>query len=777
MQRVASAGNTAAVTRPRKERRVTYVVRSSDEATHCSGVNALQVGSSFLDDSGTSGEGDKLFSGSRDGTIKRWDLQSTEPSCGATFESHVDWVNDMVLLGDDILVSGSSDTSIKAWRAYSSGECVRTFRRHGDYVTALASATDTNVIASGGLGGEVYVWDLEAASAPLARPAGDGNAESTSGSNGGSYGSLGGAGPGRPATGSSASAASNVSDRSHNGGGTLLLPDGSISDLSYTPVAAKGHKESVYALAMNSTGTVLVSGGTEKALRVWDPRTGKKQWKLKGHTDNVRAILLDPSGRLCLSGSSDSIIRLWDVGQQRCIHSYAVHTDSVWALAGNPASNTIYSGGRDGCIYLTDLVSRESVLIAVEKQPVLRLALHGKDWIWAATTSSALRKWSTESPEEGRQLRTSSSFKAGSGLARMRSSIDESALPEPVNERADLVIEGSAGILRHTVLNDRRRVLTKDSDGIVKLWEITRGAVIEDFGKVSFEEKEKELFEKVSVSPWFTMDTRLGSIAVHLDTPQCFSAEMYALDCNVEGASEEVKINLGQHTLRGLFEHWLARNHCSTALPNGDALNGTLPEAPVDGGAASASSGEDVPGDEPWLDGVLPAFQFSRTCPPSIITEGTHGGPWRRKATDLLGTEGPREIPQWCIDATLHNKLPLREPPKCSFFLAPHEGSSLSPLPQGKLTAPRILRIQKVMNYVVERLGLVPTDEDDSSSTINGGTGIAAHATKRPLNSQAVEILCNDEVLLPDASLATIRAYVWKKPEDLSLFYRTAQPR
>ena len=34
----------------------------------------------------------------------------------------------------------------------------------------------------------------------------------------------------------------------------------------YAPTIAKGHKESVYALAMNDAGTMLVSGGTEKVL-------------------------------------------------------------------------------------------------------------------------------------------------------------------------------------------------------------------------------------------------------------------------------------------------------------------------------------------------------------------------------------------------------------------------------------------------------------------------------------------------------------------------------
>ena len=85
-------------------------------------------------------------------------------------------------------------------------------------------------------------------------------------------------------------------------------------------------------------------------LRVWDPRSGAKQWKLKGHTDTVKALVVDPTGRLCLSGSSDAVIRLWDVGQQRCITSFAVHTDSVWALAADPSFRSVYSGGRDGCV-------------------------------------------------------------------------------------------------------------------------------------------------------------------------------------------------------------------------------------------------------------------------------------------------------------------------------------------------------------------------------------------------------------------------------------------
>ena len=42
-------------------------------------------------------------------------------------------------------------------------------------------------------------------------------------------------------------------------------------------------------------GTVIVSGSTEKVLRVWDPRTCAKLMKLKGHTDNVKVEIRNVS--------------------------------------------------------------------------------------------------------------------------------------------------------------------------------------------------------------------------------------------------------------------------------------------------------------------------------------------------------------------------------------------------------------------------------------------------------------------------------------------------
>ncbi|CAK9201146.1 unnamed protein product [Sphagnum troendelagicum] len=764
MHRVGSAGNNANAARPRKERRLTYVLRDSNDAKHCSGINCLIL-------PGVEGGGDggqHLFSGSRDGTLKRWELSNESAVCGATFESHVDWVNDVVVASNDTLVSCSSDTTLKTWRAYANdGECTRTFRQHSDYVTSLASAHQSNIVASGGLGCEVFIWDLEAAMVPLARASNEAADESK-------Y-------DGFP------SGLSVSTDRSSTANSNINAPGATLPN-SYVPIPAKGHKESVYALAMNDTGTVLVSGGTEKAVRVWDPRSGAKQMKLKGHTDNVRALLLDPTGRFCLSGSSDSIIRLWDLGQQRCIHSYAVHTDSVWTLASTPSFSHVYSGGKDLSVYVTDLATRESTLLCTEKQPVLRLALQGDEWLWVTTTDSALNKWPSREQASLKAFQRASSFVAGSlPFTRARACMDGSA-PVPLYTHPASTIPGTAGIVRHSILNDRRHVLTKDAIGNVKLWEITRGTVITDFGKVSFEDKEKELFEMVSVPAWFTMDTRLGSISVHLDTPQCFSAEMYAADLHVPGASEELKLNIGQETLRGLMASWMARRRQRTSIISATA-NGD-----VESGVGEHRSDHRPPTDDSHDDvinihqpSVLPAFDFSNSSPPSIITEGSQGGPWRKKASELDGSEDEKELPWWVIDCVLHNRLPPRENAKCSFFLQPCEGTSLQILTQGKLSAPRILRMHKVANYVLEKLVPDRPLEDSASEGVStaGQQGSQqavgnSYGSHRPGSrvwqpvKPVVEVLCNNQVLPPEMSLATVRAYIWKKPEDLYLHYRIA---
>ncbi|KTG06538.1 hypothetical protein cypCar_00049101, partial [Cyprinus carpio] len=232
----------------------------------------------------------------------------------ASMEHHTDWVNDIVLCcNGKTLISASSDTTVKVWNAHK-GFCMSTLRTHKDYVKALAYAKDKELVASAGLDRQIFLWDVNTLTALTA------------------------------------------------------------SNNTVTTSSLSGNKDSIYSLAMNQMGTVIVSGSTEKVLRVWDPRTCAKLMKLKGHTDNVKSLLLNRDGTQCLSGSSDGTIRLWSLGQQRCIATYRVHDEGVWALQVNEAFTHVYSGGRDRKIYCTDLRSPDiRVLICEENAPVLKV--------------------------------------------------------------------------------------------------------------------------------------------------------------------------------------------------------------------------------------------------------------------------------------------------------------------------------------------------------------------------------------------------------------------
>ncbi|KAM7511778.1 hypothetical protein LguiB_010653 [Lonicera macranthoides] len=716
MHRVGSAGNTTNSVRSRREKRLTYVLNDADDTKHCAGINCLAVLKSSVSDGC-----DFLFTGSRDGRLKRWALAEDDATCSATFESHVDWVNDAVLAGGNTLVSCSSDTTVKAWNCLSDGTCIKTFRQHSDYVTCLAAGEkNSHIVASGGLGGEVFIWDLEAALAPVTKSSDETEDDSSNGING--------SGNSLPI-----SSLRNIST-SNSISLHTAQPQG------YVPIAAKGHKESVYALAMNDSGNLLVSGGTEKVVRVWDPRNGSKTMKLRGHTDNIRSLLLDSTGRFCLSGSSDSMIRLWDLGQQRCIHSYAVHTDSVWALASTPSFSHVYSGGRDLSLYLTDLATRESILLCTKEHPIQQLALHD-DGVWVATTDSSVHRWPAEARDPQKVFQRGGSFLAGNlSFSRARASL-EGSTPVPVYREPSFSITGTPGIVQHEILNNRRHVLTKDTAGSLKLWEITRGIVVEDYGEVPFDKKKEDLFEMVSIPAWFTIDTRLGSLSVHLDTPQCFSAEMYSADLNIIGKPEDDKINLGRETLKGLLSHWLTKRRQrfgSQAPANGDvsspkdittSRSHILSRVEVDG--TSNAENDSV---------VYPPFQFSADSPPSIITDGSQSGPWRKKITDLDGTEDEKDFPFWILECMLNNRMPPRENTKCSFYLHACEGSSFQILTQGKLSAPRILRIHKVVNYVVEKMVL---DKPLDSLHTDGHTQKPWQKLK-----PSIEILCNDQASL-----------------------------
>ena len=76
----------------------------SNSEGHRFGINALA--------SSSNGE---LFTGGRDGTVRCWDGLPSSATLQRTLDEHSDWVNDVVVSGDDLVITCSSDQTVMLW--------------------------------------------------------------------------------------------------------------------------------------------------------------------------------------------------------------------------------------------------------------------------------------------------------------------------------------------------------------------------------------------------------------------------------------------------------------------------------------------------------------------------------------------------------------------------------------------------------------------------------------------------------------------------------------
>ncbi|KAL1919079.1 uncharacterized protein VTP21DRAFT_2460 [Calcarisporiella thermophila] len=95
----------------------------------------------------------------------------------------------------------------------------------------------------------------------------------------------------------------------------------------------RGHKDGVMALQLDECKNLLITGGYDCTVKVWDLMTGECIRTMTGHTRCVRALQFD-SCKL-VTGSMDKTLRIWNYHTGKCIRVLEAHTDGIVCLHFN----------------------------------------------------------------------------------------------------------------------------------------------------------------------------------------------------------------------------------------------------------------------------------------------------------------------------------------------------------------------------------------------------------------------------------------------------------
>jgi len=102
--------------------------------------------------------GTTIASGSDDGTIKLWDVNTW--TCRHTFQAHNNWVIAVAYSPDgSTIASSSNDGTIHVWDV-NTGTCLHNFQAHSDWVNVVVYSPDGSTIASGSDDGTIKLWDV-----------------------------------------------------------------------------------------------------------------------------------------------------------------------------------------------------------------------------------------------------------------------------------------------------------------------------------------------------------------------------------------------------------------------------------------------------------------------------------------------------------------------------------------------------------------------------------------------------------------------------------------
>lgn len=120
-----------------------------------------------------------------------------------------------------------------------------------------------------------------------------------------------------------------------------------------------GHVGPVFVVRFNREGDYCLSGGKDRSVCLWNPKTGKRIKEYKGeHAYEVLDIQVVSDNSKFVSCGGDRQSLLWDVATGKIINKYRVHEAKINCMSFNKDDSVLVCGSYDTNISCWDLRSQ-----------------------------------------------------------------------------------------------------------------------------------------------------------------------------------------------------------------------------------------------------------------------------------------------------------------------------------------------------------------------------------------------------------------------------------
>ncbi|CUU03293.1 MAG: PD40 domain-containing protein [Fimbriimonadales bacterium] len=165
-----------------------------------------------------------------------------------------------------------------------------------------------------------------------------------------------------------------------------------------------GHQGWTQAVAFSPDGQVLISGGADGLVRVWNLTDGTQLRSLSAHPTTL-TVAYSPMGTHIASGGDDSTVKIYSTAAWSLLRTLTGHTGAVTGVAFAPSGQILASGSTDGTIRVWNVSNGSLIRTISASLPVYAVAFSPDgQYLAGALASGGVSLWNASSGALVRQI-------------------------------------------------------------------------------------------------------------------------------------------------------------------------------------------------------------------------------------------------------------------------------------------------------------------------------------------------------------------------------------